>query len=120
VGEQQHEAAAARGVSRWVAVGEGADELAIGRMLQTRAGELDLAVARLDDGTLTAFDLWCTHEECPLSDGDLEGFRVVCYCHSSEFDVRTGEVLRGPATEPIAVYATRSLDGRLEIEFEGT
>jgi 3-phenylpropionate/trans-cinnamate dioxygenase ferredoxin subunit len=87
-----------------------------GTMFAATAEGLDIAIARLQDGTLTAFDLWCTHEECPLADGELEGDRVVCYCHSSEFDVHTGAVLRGPATEPITVYAVRAVDGSLEIE----
>jgi nitrite reductase/ring-hydroxylating ferredoxin subunit len=79
-------------------------------------GALELAVARLGDGSFAAFDDMCTHEECPLSEGELEGDRVVCYCHSSEFDVRSGEVLRGPAVDPLRVYATRVDDGELQVE----
>ena len=75
----------------------------------------EIAVARLADGSFAAFDDACTHEECPLSEGDLEGEKVVCYCHSSEFDVRTGAVLRGPATEPLRVYETRVIDGELQV-----
>jgi 3-phenylpropionate/trans-cinnamate dioxygenase ferredoxin subunit len=95
-------------VSPWTTVGtaDGAPELqAVG----------EIAVARLADGSFAAFDDECTHEECPLSEGELESDRVVCYCHSSEFDVRTGAVLRGPATEPIQVYETRVADGELQV-----
>ena len=92
----------------WITVGraEYAPEL-------QAAGEI--AVARLADGSFAAFDDACTHEECPLSEGELEGEKVVCYCHSSEFDVRTGAVLRGPATEPLLVYETRVADGELQV-----
>ena len=75
----------------------------------------EIALARLDDGSWAAFDNDCTHEECPLSDGDLKGTRITCYCHSSVFDVRTGEVLEGPADEPIAVYAVRVEGGELQV-----
>jgi nitrite reductase/ring-hydroxylating ferredoxin subunit len=75
----------------------------------------EIALARLDDGSWAAFDNDCTHEECPLSDGDLQGTRITCYCHSSVFDVRTGDVLDGPADEPIAVYPVRIEDGVLRV-----
>jgi 3-phenylpropionate/trans-cinnamate dioxygenase ferredoxin subunit len=76
---------------------------------------LEIAVARLDDGSWAAFDNVCTHEECPLAEGDLDGDRIICYCHSSAFDVRTGEVLDGPAEEPLRVYETRVERGELEL-----
>ncbi len=74
---------------------------------------LEIALAKLDDGSWAAFDNTCTHEECPLSEGDLDGERIVCYCHSSVFNVRTGEVLEGPADEPISVYEVRVDGGEL-------
>jgi 3-phenylpropionate/trans-cinnamate dioxygenase ferredoxin component len=79
-------------------------------------GDLEVALARLDDGSWVAFDNACTHEECPLSEGDLEGDRVTCFCHSSVFDVRTGEVLEGPAEEPLSVYPVRVRDGELQVD----
>jgi nitrite reductase/ring-hydroxylating ferredoxin subunit len=75
----------------------------------------EIAVAHLDDGTWVAFDNSCTHEDCPLAEGDLEGDQIICHCHSSAFDVRTGEVLEGPADEPIAVYAVRIENGQLQV-----
>jgi len=75
----------------------------------------ELALAQLDDGSWTAFGNDCTHEECPLSEGDLEGDRIICYCHSSVFDVRTGEVLEGPADEAIPVFETRVENGELQV-----
>jgi 3-phenylpropionate/trans-cinnamate dioxygenase ferredoxin component len=100
-------------VSGWTSVGaaEGRPQLSA----VTVEGR-EIALARLDDGTWTAFDNDCTHEECPLADGDLDEDRIVCYCHGSEFDVRTGEVLLGPADEPIAVYPVRVVDGRIELQ----
>jgi nitrite reductase/ring-hydroxylating ferredoxin subunit len=99
----------------WVAVGLTEGELVPGGLRAAAGAGRELALARLADGSLAAFDEWCTHEECPLSDGDLEGERVVCGCHGSEFDVRTGAVLQGPAEEPISVYEVRAVDGELQV-----
>jgi nitrite reductase/ring-hydroxylating ferredoxin subunit len=99
-------------VSGWTSVGrvEGLPDLG-----EVAVGGLEIALAHLDDGSWAAFDNTCTHEECPLSEGDLDGDRIICYCHSSSFDVRTGEVLRGPAETPLQVYETSVADGELQI-----
>jgi nitrite reductase/ring-hydroxylating ferredoxin subunit len=102
----------------WVAVGLSEDDLSPGDLRGTAAAGRDLTIARLGDGSLAAFDEWCTHEECPLSDGELEGERVVCTCHGSEFDLRTGAVLSPPATEPIAVYDVRIVGGEIEVRID--
>lgn len=53
------------------------------------------------NGQLYAFDDTCTHFGCSLATGHLAGTVVTCACHGSQFDVRTGAVLRGPAQEPV-------------------
>jgi nitrite reductase/ring-hydroxylating ferredoxin subunit len=52
-------------------------------------------------GQLHAFDDTCTHKACSLAKGKLDGTTVTCPCHGSQFDVMTGEVLRGPAQRPV-------------------
>lgn len=47
----------------------------------------------------------CTHADCPMSDGALDGEILACPCHGSKFDVRTGDVLSPPAIEPLTKYA---------------
>jgi 3-phenylpropionate/trans-cinnamate dioxygenase ferredoxin component len=74
-----------------------------------------LALAKVD-GAWHAVETWCTHAECPLSDGWIEGGAIRCPCHGSLFDLATGAVLEGPAEEPVRVLATRVVDGRVEIE----
>ena len=81
-------------------------------------GETEIALARLEDGSWAAFDNACTHEECPLSDGDLDAGVITCYCHSSAFDVFTGDVLDGPAEDPLRVYPVRVVDGELQLGVE--
>ena len=41
-----------------------------------------------------AIDGLCSHKKGDLSKGTLEGFIVRCPVHGSEFDIRTGEVVK--------------------------
>jgi nitrite reductase/ring-hydroxylating ferredoxin subunit len=102
-------------VTAWTSVGAAEGRPDLGAVVVEGR---EIALARLDDGSWTAFDNDCTHEECPLSEGDLDGYRITCYCHSSEFDVRTGKVLEGPAEEPITVYPVRVEDGEIQVGLE--
>ena len=56
------------------------------------------------DGTLYATQGVCTHRGGPLSEGDLAGQVVTCPLHGSQFDVTTGQVVQGPATESLTCY----------------
>ena len=64
----------------------------------------DRVVLANSDGQIYALAELCTHAECPLSEGELDGEEMVCPCHGSRFNVKTGEVLSLPANEPLAVY----------------
>lgn len=46
----------------------------------------------------------CTHKQGPLSEGKLDGSKVTCPWHASQFNVCTGAVLRGPAADPLKTY----------------
>ena len=74
-----------------------------------------IAVANCD-GTYYAFDDTCTHEQCSLAEGDLDGTKVICMCHGAEFDVTTGQVLAPPAKHPLKVYPVRVSNDVLHIE----
>jgi ferredoxin-NADP reductase/nitrite reductase/ring-hydroxylating ferredoxin subunit len=54
----------------------------------------------------------CTHEGGPLADGKLEGYVVECPWHNSKFDIRTGDVITPPASEPEPSYETK-VDGNI-------
>jgi nitrite reductase/ring-hydroxylating ferredoxin subunit len=49
----------------------------------------------------------CTHEEGPLSEGEVLGHEVTCPWHGAKFDIRTGEVLGPPAYEANALQRAR-------------
>ena len=73
-----------------------------------------VSVARAG-GKLYAFDDLCKHEGCPLSSGLLTGTTLMCQCHGSKYDITSGAVLRGPATEPLATYEVREQDGKIQV-----
>ena len=78
-------------------------ELSDGDMKAVEVGDRTIVVLNVA-GDLFAIDDECTHEGCSLSDGDLDGDELSCLCHGSVFNVRTGEVLQGPAEEPVPTY----------------
>ena len=84
-------------------------------VLAFEAAGTAIALARVD-GAWHAVETWCTHAECPLSDGWVEDAAIRCACHGSLFDLVTGDPLEGPAEEPVQVFPTRAMDGRVEIE----
>ena len=63
-----------------------------------------------------AFGDTCTHRGCSLAEGELEGTTVTCPCHGSQFDVTSGDVLRGPAREPVRSYPVRLESDALLVE----
>jgi 3-phenylpropionate/trans-cinnamate dioxygenase ferredoxin subunit len=59
----------------------------------------------------------CTHAHALLHEGSLDRVRctIECPLHGAEFDLRTGEVLTPPATEPIATFPVRVTDGEIQV-----
>lgn len=57
----------------------------------------------------------CTHLSGPLDEGERSGTCVKCPWHGSEFDLVTGKVNHGPATDSIDIYETRISDGQVQI-----
>ncbi|HLA93709.1 MAG TPA: non-heme iron oxygenase ferredoxin subunit [Actinomycetota bacterium] len=91
-----------------------ASEVGEGEVLSFSVGARQVAVANVE-GDLHGFDDWCSHQQCSLAEGDLDGAIVECPCHGSLFDVITGEAVQGPASDPIDVFEVREEDGELEV-----
>ncbi|HXF36703.1 MAG TPA: non-heme iron oxygenase ferredoxin subunit [Actinomycetota bacterium] len=97
----------------FVRVGE-AGEVGEGDMAAYVVDDRTVAIANVG-GTLYAFDDVCTHAACSLSEGDLDGTVVECPCHGSRFDVTSGEVVEGPAADPIDTFEVREDGGELQV-----
>ena len=74
-----------------------------------------ISIARVRD-RLYAFDdlCTCTPDACPLS-GGLTGTTIMCQCHGSLFDITTGVVISGPATEALNVYEVQEVEGSIQV-----
>jgi len=58
-------------------------------------------------GRIYAIDNRCSHANGPLAEGALDGTKVTCPWHDSQFDLETGQPLRTPAQRPVAVYKVK-------------
>lgn len=91
-----------------------AGELKPGQMKLVHANGRRVVLARTDDGHAACADR-CSHKGGPLSDGVLACGVVTCPWHGSQFDVRTGGVKAGPATEPVPTHPVAEADGRVRL-----
>ena len=89
-------------------------ELGDGQMLLAIVGTERVVVGRCSEG-LFAFGDRCTHRGGPLSDGALIGCTVQCPWHGSQFDIRTGRVVAGPAQAKIKVYSVEIRDAEVYV-----
>ena len=71
----------------------------------------DYSLTRTSRGVV-AFDTRCTHAGAPciLSESQLK-----CPAHGSVFDPEDGQVVRGPAVEPLRSYRTLEVNGEIKI-----
>lgn len=68
-----------------------------------------IVLVRFDDGVYCVEDV-CTHDGGTLGDGELDGHCLVCPRHGAKFDVRNGDAVCMPATEPTLSHKVR-IDG---------
>jgi 3-phenylpropionate/trans-cinnamate dioxygenase ferredoxin component len=76
-----------------------------GVMRPYQVGARDIAVVKVGE-RFYAFDNFCTHEAVTFTSGYglVAKQRVICMLHSSAFDIETGDVLTGPAPDPLEIY----------------
>ena len=89
----------------WVRVASTSD-VKPGDILLVEVGDEPVALANTGDEFLATSDI-CSHEYVELHEGWLEGDEIECPQHGSKFNMRTGEVLNPPATQPIAPYEVK-------------
>jgi 3-phenylpropionate/trans-cinnamate dioxygenase ferredoxin component len=78
--------------------------------------KLRVSVARVGDHLYAFDDLCpCADRACPLSGGLLTGTTIMCQCHGSRFNIVSGAVINGPATDPLNVYEAREVDDSIQI-----
>jgi len=74
-----------------------------------------VAVVRVDGEVFALHDV-CSHEEVPLSEGEIYDHTVECWLHGSCFDLRTGKPTGPPATKPVTTYPVKIDGGDVLVE----
>ena len=93
------------------------DALRDGEALGVEVDGTTIALFRIGD-EVHATDGICTHAYAALADGFVEGDAIECPLHQALFDIRTGKVLAGPATESLRVYPVKVAGGDVLVELE--
>lgn len=93
-------------------------EIPPGTALRLRTAFPSIAIFNVN-GTVYAVEDVCTHAFSVLSEGHFDGMSVECPLHRSQFDVRTGEPLCLPATEPLRTYRVQVVDGDVIVHVDG-
>jgi 3-phenylpropionate/trans-cinnamate dioxygenase ferredoxin subunit len=81
-------------------------QLQDGKPLKVSLGAKDVCVARIGEEVFAVADM-CTHSEASLSEGDISNYKIECWLHGAEFDLRTGEALTPPAVEKLETFEIR-------------
>ena len=100
----------------WAAVADD-DDLAEGKPMLVEVNEKPVLLYRCQ-GEILAIGAVCSHEAGPLEEGKFDGCQVECPWHQSVFDLRSGRVVHGPATNPEPVYKTRVRQGKVELRLK--
>jgi 3-phenylpropionate/trans-cinnamate dioxygenase ferredoxin subunit len=77
-----------------------------------------VAVVRAEGQVYAIRDV-CSHENVPLSEGDVDGTTIECWLHGSRFDLATGQPTGLPATKPVPVYPTKIDGGDVLVRLNG-
>lgn len=65
---------------------------------------------------IVCLDGRCTHAGAPLAEGTIDKEVLTCPWHYSQFNITTGEVLRGPAYKPLRTYRLEIRDRSVFID----
>ena len=101
----------------WIKVAS-TGECSPGTLTAVEAGGERIVLANVD-GDLYALEDQCSHQDYPLSDGELDGTRLECIYHGARFDVCTGRAVQLPAIRPVKTYEVEIRDGDVYVLVEG-
>ena len=70
----------------------------------------------LTEGEVYAINDTCSHGQVSLAEGEIEGCLLECWLHGSQFDLRNGQPVSLPATDPVPVYPVKVEDGTVFVQ----
>ncbi|MDE2371537.1 MAG: Rieske (2Fe-2S) protein [Burkholderiales bacterium] len=85
-------------------------------LMRLPEGELDADTRGRSAGGVVAYSAICTHQGCDLKTWSAKEQLVVCFCHSSKFDIKdSGAVAGGPAPRSLPNLPLRLEGGQLVV-----
>ena len=85
------------------------DSIIEGKPVRLNKNGKELCIARVGN-EIFAIEDNCTHQDAALSEGEQNGYKIECWLHSAEFDLRTGEALTPPAVQAVKTFPVK-IDG---------
>lgn len=70
------------------------------------------------EGDIYALEDRCSHQDYPLSAGELEDGQLECAFHGARFDVCTGRATQLPAVTPVRTFPVEVRDGEVFIRLD--
>lgn len=70
------------------------------------------------EGTIYALEDRCSHEEFPLSSGDVASGEITCVLHGARFDIETGQPRALPAVMPVKTYEVRVEGDDIQVKLD--
>lgn len=68
------------------------------------------------DGDIYCLEDKCSHQDFPLSDGEVDGTDVICIHHGARFDACTGKNKGLPAVRPVKSFPVDVRDDGIYVE----
>jgi len=90
------------------------DSLIEGKPVAIEVNGTAVCVARVGDEVFAVADT-CTHADASLSEGEISGFKIECWLHGAEFDLRSGAALTPPATQALQSFKVQRNGNQLVI-----
>ena len=85
------------------------------KAVQTDGGPIVLVNV---DGHIYALEDRCSHQDYPLSAGELEDGELECAFHGARFDVCTGRATQLPAVVPVRTFPVEVQGGEVFIRLD--
>ena len=90
------------------------ESLVDGKPVKIDLNGTPVCVTRIGDVVFAIADT-CSHSEASLSEGEVSNFKIECWLHGAEFDLRTGEVATPPASIPVETFEVKRNGDELTI-----
>jgi 3-phenylpropionate/trans-cinnamate dioxygenase ferredoxin subunit len=90
------------------------DELKSGAPKKIEIDGTPVCVVRVGEEVFAIADT-CSHSDASLSEGDVTEFKIECWLHGAEFDLRSGAALTPPATQTLETFAVKKTGNSVTI-----